>query len=165
MLRLFIFFPIFLLSQDFFMLPDQADHLIHSYNSDIKKAKERVYILSPDIDEYLLLKTLRMLARQKIKLIIITGESLDDSRLNTEKQNRDSAGYLSLLENISVYVLKSLNKTGIEGSLICIDNEKLYLLSQSLEQKKMKQVYSLASYQETECDYIFKTLLQRSKEY
>jgi len=156
LLRLLLFFPIILLSQEIFMLPDEADTLMHTYNSDIKKAKKEVLILTPFIDEYILTRTLKKLSKKNVSIIIIT-------KASPAQDNKVS--YVSLFKNISVFTLPALKTVSLNGSFICIDDKRSYAISGVLSQKKLKEVYSFGIYKKGKCAYLFTTLLQRSKPY
>lgn len=156
LLRLLLFFPIILLSQEIYLLPDDAHTLLSQYNSDIKSAKKEVFIFSAHLDDYSLTATLKKLSKQNIPITII-------SRSPIEEKNKMS--YLSLFENISIFTLRSLNSEEIRGSFICIDDEKYYLINDELDKKRLKTIHSLASYNEGKCSYLFKILLQRSSPY
>lgn len=136
------------------MLPDDAHSLMSSYNRDIKNAKKEVYIFSSTLNEYTLIHTLKQLSKRDIPIIIISAEALE---------KEDKTGYLSLFKNISLFTMPSLSSREIKGSIICIDDDKFYLISQTLEEKRLKERYAFAMYKQIECSYLFKTLLQRSQ--
>lgn len=154
--RLLIFFPIILLSQEIYLLPDDAHTLMSSYNIDIKKAKKEIFIFSAYLDEYSLTATLKRLTKQNIPITIISQSPLkEDNKIS----------YLSLMKNVSVFTLRSFDSDSIKGSFICIDDKKYYMINTALDHDKIKTVHSFASYQEGPCTYLFKTLIKRSDPY
>lgn len=161
MLRLFLFFPLFLLSQDLFLLPDESRNFLDTLNTHIKKANHEIYLFTPSIDEYTLLKTLKQRAEKNVKITIITSEPISE---------KNKAAYLSLFKNIHVFALSPLlheiqNEGGLQGSLVCIDNKELFLLSEAVESENLKQNYAFALYQKRRCEQIFHTLIKRAKAY
>lgn len=156
MLRLLIFFPLILFSQEVFLLPDEAHALRQSYNADIKNASKEIFVYTSDLDEPILIQRLKKAASTGIPVILISQEPL---------QSANKASYLSLFKNISIYTLHSHSDQPIQGSLICIDDKKFYLISLALRQKELSEVYAFATFKEGECAYLFKILLQRSTAY
>ena len=148
MLKLFLFFPIFLFSQDFFMLPDEAEHFQNSLSKELKKANTSIEVFSPFLDDYLSSKTLKVMAKKGIKITIIT----------QDKESKFS--HLALFENVTVYTLKT--KVQLKGTLLCIDNKELFLLSNALEYKSLRRDYSFALHTHTPCHQTFETLKSRS---
>ena len=157
LLRLLIFLPIFLFSQETFILPDEADHLMDELNINIKQAKKEVYVFTPHLDDYIFIKNLKSLAKKKVPIVIITQEPI-------AKENQVLR--LSLFNNISIYTLRPFrdSKT-INGSLVCIDGQRLFLLSSDIDRKEMKNTYSFSMLKEQACDALFQTLLSRSRLY
>ena len=157
MLRLLLLLPFFLYSQETFLLPDDTQHLMYKLNKNIQEAKEDVYIFTPTLNDYVLLKTLKTLSKKKIPLTIITQAPIS-------KQNQVLR--LSLLNHISLYTLVPFKDSElIHGSLVCIDNQELYLLSSDINSKRLKDEYSFAHYQKQNCHTLLKILLSRSKAY
>ena len=154
MLRLFLFFPLLLLSQDLFTLPDEAAHFMDSYNKDLLDAKKDVYLFSQEINDYTLERTLKKLSKKKISIIIITQEE------RTPKNNK--AYYLNLFEGVTLYTLPSNAQRVLKGSLTCIDNKKLYISSDSLDKLSLHNNYSFALRKKIPCNVIFDTLIQKS---
>jgi len=138
------------------MLPDDADTLMYSYNTDIKQAKKTISILSPSINDFSLIYSLKKLSKQNVPVVIITQLPLDEA---------NKISYLSLFKNISVFTLKASEYLNTRGSIICVDNQKSYYISNALNQKKLKTDYAFGIYKEEACSYIFKTLLQRCTAY
>lgn len=157
MLRLLIFLPIFLLSQETFILPDEADHLMDQLNAHIKQAEKEVFIFTPNLDDYIFIKNLKSLAKKKVPIVIITQDPI-----STENQ----VLRLSFFNNISIFTLKPFNDSKtIKGSLVCIDNQRLFLLSEDINRKEMKNTYSFSILKEQSCNTLFQTLLSRSSLY
>ena len=151
MLKLFLFFPIILLSQDFFMLPDEVEHFQNILNKRIKKASKTVEIFSPYLDDYTTTKTLKQMAKKGIDIDIITQDKrLEESRFS----------HLSLFKNIHIYTLKTESK--LKGSLFCIDHNELFLLSNSLEYKSLRKDYAFAIHTKQACHQRFVDLKKRS---
>lgn len=157
MLRLLLFLPFILCSQETFILPDESHHLMHTLNKNIQNAKQDVYIFTPTLNDYLLIKSLKALSKKKIPITIITQAPIS-------KQNQVLK--LSLLKHISLYVLAAFKDSEtIHGSLVCIDNQELFSLSSDINSKRLKEEYSFAHYQKQHCHKLFKTFLSRSKTY
>ena len=156
MFRLFIFFPIILLSQDIYLLPDDADTLMHAYNTDIKNAKKEVFIFTAYLDDYSLISTLKSVSKKNIPVTLISRSPLED-------ENKIS--HLSLFKNISVFTLKSIDHEAIGGSFICIDDEKYYLINSKMDHHQLKVSHSFATVKEGKCSHLFTLLLQRSQAY
>ena len=148
MLKLFLFFPILLLSQDFFMLPDEAENFQYTLNTQLKKAKSSIEIFSPFLDLYLTDKTLKQMAKKGVKIDIIT----------QEKESKFS--HLALFENINIFILNTSSK--LKGTLICIDKDELFLLSNSLEYKNLNRDYAFVLHTKEACQKSFKILKSRS---
>lgn len=154
LLRLLIFLPIFLFSQETYILPDEADHLMDQLNSHIKQAEKEVFVFTPLLDDYILIKTLKSLAKKKVPVVIITQEPIT-------KENQILR--LSLFNNITIYTLRPFRDSkSISGSLVCIDDKRLFLLSADINRKEMKNTYSFSMLNEQSCDALFQTLLSRS---
>ncbi len=157
LLRLLIFLPIILFSQETFLLPDDADHLLDNINTQIQEARQEVLIFTPLLDDYMLIKHLKNTAKRDIPVTIITQGPI-------VKENKILR--LSLFNNISIFALRPFNNSKrLEGSLICIDNQKLFLLSEDLNSSMMKKRYSFSLYKEGSCNTIFNTLLRRCNIY
>ncbi len=157
LLRLFIFLPLFLFSQETFLLPDEADHLMDRIYTHIDKAHKDVFIFTRHLDDYLLIKHLKGLAKKGIPITLITQEPISQDN----KVHR-----LTLIKNISVLSLQPFGESDtLKGSLICIDNSRFFMLSEELNSKMMQRRYSFATFQEQACHTVFQTLLKRSKHY
>lgn len=157
LLRLLIFWPLFLFSQETFLLPDDADHLMNTIYTHIDKAHRKVYIFTGGLDDYLLIKHLKSLAKKDVPITLITQGPI-------AKDN--GALKLTLVKNISVLSLQPFGTSNmIKGSFICIDNNRFFLLSEELNSKVLKTRYSIATYEENVCNTTFHTLLKRSKPY
>ena len=162
MFRLLLFFPLFVLANEVFTLPDHATHLINTLELRLKKANNEVYIFTPILNEYSLVKRLKQIAKKEIKIIIVTSK-VD----NIENKTK----HLSLFNNISIFTLEALQNSemkdqlGLKGSLVCIDNKEMFLLADALESKSLKSNYSFAYWQTGPCKEIFETLLKRTKAY
>ena len=153
MLRLFLFFPILLLSQDIFVLPDEAEHYLHTYNNDLLRAKKEVYIFSPNINEYKLIHTIKKLSKKKVHITIISQE-------NHNKDNKIST--LSLLKNISIYTLSTDEKRRLRGTLTCVDDTIVYLCSESLEYSSLRNNYAFVLRKKMPCKHLFTDLVEKS---
>lgn len=150
------------------MLPDQGDRLLHSITVHLKKAKHEVFIFTPIIDDYTLIRSLKKTAKGTVNITLITNESIRQDQNKTTLNNKGA--YLSLFQNISVFTLASFHNdkdliSELKGSLICIDNEELFIITQALSTKKLKSDYAFALYQQTPCNTLFKPLLERAKPY
>lgn len=159
MFRLLLFFPVFLLAQEIFLLPDEGRYFLHTLNAKIKKAERHLYLFTPFLDEYTLVRTLKQRAKKELQITIIT---------NGPVQKQSKAAHLALFENIQIFTLSPLdhgneNPQALSGSFGCIDNKELFLLSEDLDGKKMKENYAFALFQKKECETIFHTLLLRAK--
>jgi len=153
LLRLFLFFPLLLLSQDLFTLPDEAAHFLDSYNQDLLQTKKEVYLFSQEINDYTLVKTLKKLSKDNISIVIISQES-------SSLENK--AYYLNLFEGVILYALPTNEQRSLKGSLTCIDNKRLYILSESLHKLSLRNNYSFVLRKDTPCKFIFDKLIQKS---
>jgi phosphatidylserine/phosphatidylglycerophosphate/cardiolipin synthase-like enzyme len=165
---IFLVFPLFLLSQEAFMLPDQGERLIHHINTDLKKAKKEVLIFTPFIDDYSIIRSLKKVAKNDVKITLVTNASIRNEQNKSEIKNQSA--YLSLLQNISVYTLPSFHhdqddSSGLNGSLICIDDQQLFIITHGLSTKKLKSTYAFGLRQTIQCNTLFEPLLERSKPY
>lgn len=168
MFAIFLIFPVILLSQETFILPDEGAKVISTLNSHIKTAKKEVYIFTPTINDNTLVNSLKKVAKKDVNVFIITGDSLRNNKEDPQQRNR--ASELSLFRNISVLTLQSLRhgqdeSNGLQGSLICIDDEDLFLLTHELDTMKLKRDYAFALHQKMGCKHLFKPLLERAKAY
>lgn len=168
MFGIFLVFPVFLLLQDTFMLPDQGDRLIHSITEHLKKAKHEVFIFTPVIDEYSIIRSLKKTAEKDVKVTLITNESIRQDHNKTDLKNQGA--YLSLFQNISVFTLPSFhhdhdNSSELKGSLICIDDKELFMITHGLRSRKLKSDYAFALYRQMKCNTLFEHLLERSEPY
>ena len=168
MFGIFLVFPVFLLLQEVFMLPDQGDRLVHSVTTHLKKAKHEVFIFTPVIDDYTLIRSLKKSAKNDVKITLVTNESIRQKRKKTDSNNKGA--YLSLFQNISVCTLPSFHhdqdsSSELKGSLLCIDDEELFVIANELSTKKLKSDYAFALHQKVKCNYLFEPLLQRCKPY
>jgi len=151
LLKLFLFFPILLFSQELFTLPDEAEHLNYSLDKQIKTAKKSIYIFSSILNSYNTLKSLKSAGKRGVQINIITQKKLT-------KESKTS--HLSLFKNITVHSLNS--DFNLKGSLICIDDKELFLFSNNLDYKQLRQDSSFALHTQETCEKTFTTLLQRS---
>ena len=157
LLRLLLFLPIFLFSSETFILPDETDHLMHTMNKEIKGARNQIYFITPHLNDHTFIKTIKRVAKKGILVTIITEEPL---------QPDNQVSRLTLFNNMEVFTLKPFNQSEkIQGSLICIDNHKLFMLNSDIDNKKMKNSYSFATYSQEACNDLFYTLLERSTPY
>ena len=168
MFGIFLVFPVFLLLQEAFTLPDQGDKLIHSLNLHLKKAKHEVYIFTPVINDYTIIRSLKKAAKGDVRITLITNESIRQDQNKTGINNQ--AAYLSLFKNISVFTLPSFHhdqdsSSELKGSLLCIDDEELFVIANGLSNKKLKSDYAFALHQKVKCNYLFEPLLERCKPY
>lgn len=150
------------------MLPDEGDRLLHSITTHLKKAKREVYIFTPLIDEYAIIRSLKKTAKSDVKITLITDESIRKDQNRTGPKNQSA--YLSLFQNISVFTLSTYHNdqdsgSELHGSLICIDDEELFLVTHSLSTQKLKSDYAFALHQKMKCNTLFEPLLERSKPY
>jgi len=150
LLKLFLFLPILLLSQELFILPDEAEHFSSTLNMQIHKAKKSIHILTPFMNDYSTIKSLKGMAKKGVNISIITKDQ-------HAKQNRIS--HLSLYENIRVYHLKT--DFGIKGFLICIDKDDMFLLANNLDYKILSKEYSFALHTKEVCQKRFVSLKKR----
>ena len=153
LLRLFLFFPILLLSQDVFTLPEEADHLIYTLTQELSQADKEVYIFSSKLNGYKLITTLKKLTKKNITIHIISADL---------SNSKNKASYLNLLEGVHLYTLVEHEDRVIKGSLLCIDDNKLYLSSASLDKVSIYNNYSFVLSKQTECNYLFKRVINRS---
>ena len=153
MIRLFLFFPLLLLSQEVFTLPQEANHFTSVYSRDLIQAKNSVYIFCKDVDEYSFISALKKLSKRDIPITLITTDT-------EEKLKKIS--YLDLLKGVKVFTLNTHEQRKIKGSLSCIDDTILYLTSDNLEYTAFKQNYSFVLKQETRCESIFTDLIKLS---
>lgn len=153
MLRLFLFFPLLLLSQDVFTLPDETNHFIYTFSKELSKADKEVHIFSSKLNEYTLISTLKKLSKKKVPLHIFTSEL---------SQEDNKASYLSLLVGVHVYSLAEHKDRLIKGSLVCIDDKKLYLSTQSLDKVSLYSDYAFVVVKETKCKHLFNKLKEKS---
>jgi len=150
LLRLFLFFPILLLSQDIFTLPQEANHFIYTFSKELVKAEQEVYIFSSMLNEYELINALKKLSKKGVSVYIISRDL---------RKEDNKASYLSLLKGISLYILPQHKSRDIKGSLICIDNKKLYLSSESLDHASMYNNHAFVSVQQRQCQDLFKRMI------
>ena len=153
MIRLFLFFPLLLLSQEVFTLPQEASYFTNEYRTDLMKAKKSVYIFCEDINEYSFIAALKVLSKRDIPITLITKD--------TEKKLK-KISYLDLLKGVKVFTLSTHEQRQIKGSLSCIDDAILYLTSDKLEHTAFKQNYSFVLRQENKCEEIFTDLIKLS---
>ena len=153
MLRLFLFFPLLLLSQDTFSLPQEAEHFVYTLSTELIKADHEVYIFSSQLNEYKLIAALKKLSKKGVPIHIISADL---------KHQENKASYLSLLKNIHLYTLVQHEDRIIKGSLICIDNKKLYLITERLDKVSLHHNYAFAIAKKTDCKHLFTKLLGRS---
>lgn len=151
-----------MLANETFILPDHATHLIHVLDIKLKKAKDEVYIFTPFLDEYLLVKRIKQIAKKEVKVTIITSKT---------DNIENKTNHLSLFKNISIFTLEALqngekgDNIGLKGSFICIDNQEMFLLGENLETKALKSNYSFAYNQTGPCKKKFETILNRAKKH
>ena len=151
MLKLFIFFPLLLISSEVFTLPQEADYFIHTYTKSLVEAKSDVYIISHSIDDYNIIKSLKELSKKEVEIYIIS-KDID--------KETNKASYLNLLKGVHLYTLNSAKERSVQGSYTCIDNKLLYLSTQSLEHTALKNNHSFVLVQESSCKTIFTKLLK-----
>ncbi len=151
MLKLFLFFPLFLLAQDIFPFPDEADNFNATLNKQIKKATKSISFLIPSLNNYTLQKELKSAAKRGVKITLITTK---------RPYKEDKISHLALFKGIYIYELKTNQE--IKGSFICIDNKRVILLSQELDYKSLKNSYGFALQAEEKCENRISTLLLRS---
>ena len=153
MFKIFLFFPLFLLATEFFTLPNDASHLNYTIAQDIKKAEKEIYIFTPYLKNYEITKALSKSAKNGINIKIIVANKKDDDSFR-----------LVLLKNISVFILKT-KSVKPTGSIVCIDKNNLFLLSDNLDFKSFQKNISFATKTTSTCRNIFSTLLQQSEDY
>lgn len=151
MLKLFVFFPIFLLSNEVFTLPQEADYFINSYTIDLLKAQNEVHIFSDTINDYSVIQAIRKLSKKDVKVYIISKDIY-------KKETKVS--YLNLLKGVHLYTLKSTKDKSLEGSYTCIDNKLLYLSTQNLHHTSLHTNHSFALSQKNACKSIFTKILE-----
>jgi phosphatidylserine/phosphatidylglycerophosphate/cardiolipin synthase-like enzyme len=150
------------------MLPDQGDRLVHSISTHLKQAKHEVFIFTPGIDDYTLIRSLKKTAESDVKITLITNDSIRQDQNKTGLKNQGA--YLSLFQNISVYTLPSFHhdhdkSSELKGSLICIDDKELFLITHGLSSQNLKSDYAFAVHQKMECNALFVPLIKRSEPY
>jgi len=150
------------------VLPDQGDRLVHSITAQLKTAKHEVLIFTPVMDEYTLIRSLKKAAKNDVKITLITNESIRQEHNKTDINNQGA--YLSLFHNIAVCTLPSFHhdqdsSSELKGSLICIDNEELFMITHGLSTKKLKSDYAFGLHQKIQCNTLFEPLLERCKPY
>ena len=168
MFGFFLIFPVFLLLQEAFLLPDQADKLLYSINAHLKEAKHEVFIFTPTVDDYSLIRSLKKAAKNDVKITLITNESIRQDPNKSKIKNQGA--YLSLFQNISVYTLPSFHhdqdrSSELKGSLVCIDNKELFIITHTLSTKELKRDYAFGLHQKMECNTLFEPILERCKPY
>lgn len=150
------------------MLPDQGDRLVYSISDHLKKAKHEVFIFTPIIDDYSLIRSLKKSAKNDVNITLVTNESIRQDQNKIDPDNKGN--HLSLFQHISVFTLASFHhdqdsSSTLHGSLICIDNKDLFIITQALSTKKLKSDYAFAMHQQVPCNTLFKPLLERAKPY
>ena len=153
MLRLFLFFPLLLLSQDVFTLPDEADHFVYALTQELSKADKEVYIFSSKLNEYKLITTLKKLSKKKVPIHIISSDLRNDE---------NKALYLNLLKGVHLYELVEHEDRVLQGSLLCIDDNRLYLSSDALDKVSLYNNYAFVLSKQTACNFLFKGLIAKS---
>jgi len=138
------------------MLPDDSNTLIDALNTDILSAKKEIFILTPAISEYTTVRSLKKLSKKNIPITIIS---------NIPQNDKNKISHLSLLNNISIFTLKSFANEDIKSSFICVDDKKYYHLSNSLNQAKLKETHAFATFSKGSCTHFFKTLIKRCQPY
>lgn len=151
MLRLFLFFPLLLLSQELFILPQESEYALYSLKKKLSKANKEVYLFTPSLNDYLLVNTLKKLNKEKVTITLISS--------NTNKQN-SAISALSLLENVHFYTLLENDVRKIKGTVVCIDDTTLYLSSQNLAHTNIRQDYGFTSLEKKNCTKFFTRLLK-----
>ncbi len=150
LLKNFLFLPIFLFSQELFMLPDETEHFKFSLNTQLKKAHSTIQIFTPYLNDYITIKNLKSMAKKGVNIELITKESQTEG---------NQISYLSLYENIRVYHLKT--DFEIKGLFVCIDKEIMFLLTNNLNYTKLSKEYSFALSSTQACEQRFITLKSR----
>lgn len=162
MFRLLLFFPLFVLANETYLLPDQATHFINTLDHRLKQAKNEVYIFTPFLDEYSLVKRLKKIARKGVKITIITSktDNIDDK-----------TKHLSLFKNISVLTLEAVlnsevkERFGLKGSLVCIDDRESFVSTDTLATQSLQSNYSFAFQETGLCEGMFETIIKRANVY
>jgi len=154
LLRLFLFCPVILFSQELFTFPDESQYFMHTYLQSIKNTEKQVYILSSGISNYYLINTIKALSKKKIKVFIISTK---------ETTKKDKTSYLSLLNNVYLYSLASHQDRVLKGSLTCIDNTIVYLSSENMNAHTLNKNYAYAMRSFNPCEKYFKSLLIKAK--
>ena len=150
-----------MLSQEFFLLPDESRHFFDSLNAKIKKAEHTIYLFSPAIDEYTLVNALKQRAKRGVHITLITA---DDPAINNKVLQ------LALYQNISLFTLSPLRHSeqenpGLHGSFGCMDGKEFFVLTADLNGEKARSNYALALIQPKACEALFRILLTRAKAY
>ncbi len=156
MLRLFLFFPVLVLAQELFLLPDDAEILMSSYLKKVQQTRSKLYLYTPYLNDRDLVKSIKQLAKKEVKTIIISQKPLAPDNKIT---------HLALFENIHVYTLKNSKERNMQGSFICIDDQEYFLIDDQLDQNRLKEGYSISLFQVGPCKTLFSTLLRRSDAY
>lgn len=155
MIRLFLLFPLLLLSQEVFTLPQEANYFTYEYANDLKRAKKSVYIFCNDINEYSFMTALKLIAKKDIPINIIT---------KNQDKNLKKISSLALLKGVKIFTLSTHDQRKIKGSLSCIDNQILYLTSETLEHTALEKNYSFVLKQKNNCEAIFTNVLKLSSQ-
>ena len=141
---------------------------MHSITTQLKKAEHEVYIFTPVIDDYTIVRSLKKTAKSAVKITLITNEAIPQEKNKDSLQNHSS--YLALFQNISLFTLPSFHhdqdsSSALNGSLICIDDSEFFIITQALSSKQLKSAYAFALHQKISCNTLFEPLLERAKPY
>jgi len=150
-LKIFLFFPVLLFSNEIFTLPQEADSFINTYTKALLKTQKEVYIFSDTIDEYSVVQALRKLTKKDIKIYIIS---------DNLHQEKNKAAYLNLLNGVHLYTLIKTEHKPLQGSYTCIDDKILYLSTQSFQHTSLITNHSFALSQNIPCKTVFMDLLK-----
>jgi len=143
LLKLFLFFPFLAFASELYTLPQESNHFINSYTNSLQNAEKEIYIFTQSIHEYNITKVLKKLSKEGIHIYILTNKLyLKESEIS----------YLSLLKNIDVYTFEHKE---IQGSLTCIDDKEVYLSSQDLNYKHLRQDHAFVLYEQRPCRQVF----------
>lgn len=150
-MKLFLFFPILLLSNEVFVLPQETDYFIDSYTKSLEGTQKEVYIFSDIIDDYTVIKTLKKLSKRNIQIHIISQDLY-------KQDNRVT--YLNLLKGVHLYTLTQTKDKVLKGSYTCIDDKSSYLSTQNLAHSGLIRNHSFVSFQRHKCKDTFTHLLE-----
>ncbi|MDF1882283.1 hypothetical protein JHD50_13395 [Sulfurimonas sp. MAG313] len=143
MLKLFIFFPFFALASNVYTLPQENHYFVYSFTKSLKEAQKEVNIFTHTLNEYSIVHAIKQLSKRGLIINIFTKDMY---------QKDSQISYLSLLKGVHIFTLKHKN---IKGSFTCIDDKEMYLSSQDLSYKNLRQDHAFVIHEQRSCIKIF----------